>query len=170
VTSLTLVRRLQRSVGNPIVTAILRSPLHQLLSRRVVLISVVGRRTGRRYTLPVGYVSQDGTLDVLVANRDLKVWWRNLEGGAPVELLLRGRMIPAMAEALTFEWDARSFTIALRNYAAKNRRGAQAVGVRDVEDLTGLRLAADVAAMVRIYPPAARPAMGDTSTSDRART
>jgi F420H(2)-dependent quinone reductase len=170
VTSPTLVGRLQRSVGNPIVTAILRSPLHQLLSRRVVLITVVGRRTGRRYIIPVGYVRQDGTLDVLVADRDLKVWWRNLVGGAPVELLLDGRIIPARAEALTFERNKRAFIVALRNYVAGNRRGAQAVGIRDVEDVPGLRFAADVVAMVRIYLPAARSAMGGTSTSDRART
>jgi len=161
---------LLRYVANPIVSAILRSPLHRLLSRRVMLITVVGRRTGRRYTLPVSYVSQGRALDVLVAHRELKVWWRNLEGGAPVELLLDGRMIPARAEALTFERDKRAFIVALRNYVAGNRRGAQAVGIRDVEDVPGLRFAADVVAIVKIDLPAARLAMGGTSTSDRART
>lgn len=161
---------LLRHVGNPIVSAILRSPLHRLLSRRVMLITVAGRRTGTRYTLPVAYVSQPGTLDVLIVDKDLKVWWRNLEGCAPVELLLQGRIIRARAEALTFERDPMSFIVALRNYAASNRRSAQAVGVRDVEDLRALHFTADVVAIVKIYLPAARPAVGDTSTSDRART
>jgi F420H(2)-dependent quinone reductase len=159
---------LLRYVGNPIVSTILRSSLHRMLSRCVLLIMVVGRRTGRRYTMPVGYVRQDGTLDVLVANRDKKAWWRNLETPAPVELVLDGQVIRGRAEALTFAKDPRSFMGALRNYAARNRRGARAVGIRDVEDLAGLRLASDNVAMVRISLPATRPATGDTSASERA--
>lgn len=155
VTSTTLVGSLLRYVGNPIVTAVLRSPMHPMLSRSVLLLTVRGRRTGTWYTVPVGYISQDGTLVVLVANRQVKAWWRNLEGGAPVVLVLRGRVLLARAEALTFERDARSFTFALRNYVAKNRRGARAVGMRDVEDLAGLRSAASNIAIVKIHPKAA---------------
>ena len=66
VTNTTLVGRLQRYVGNPVVSAILRSPIHGMLSRRVMLLTVRGRRTGTWYTVPVGYVRQDGALDVLV--------------------------------------------------------------------------------------------------------
>ncbi len=161
---------LLRYIGNPIVSAILRSALHPILSRRVMLITVVGRRTGRRYTFPVGYVSEGGTLDVLVADRELKRWWRNLEGGAAVELVLRGRIIRASAEAVTFDGDPRAFTVALRNYTARNRREAQAVGIRDVEDVNGLRFAADVVAMVKVHLPTPRPTTGDTSASERART
>jgi len=134
------------------VAAVLRSPLHPMLSGTVLLLTVRGRRTGRWYTIPVGYVSQDGTLDVLVANGQTKAWWRNLEGGSPVLLVLRGQVVRARAEALTFERDARSFTLALRNYVAKNRRGARAVGILDVEDLAGIRSAASNAVIVKIYP------------------
>ncbi|HXN03256.1 MAG TPA: nitroreductase/quinone reductase family protein [Candidatus Acidoferrum sp.] len=151
-------------------TAILRSPLHQLLSRNLMLLTVRGRRTGTWHTVPVGYVRQNGALDVLVANRQVKAWWRNLEGGAPVQIVLRGRTIFTRAEALTFERDARSFTFALRNYVAKNRQGARAVGIRDVEDVAGLRSAARSVAIVKVYPPITRRPAGDASTSDRART
>ena len=148
----------QRRVGNPIVTAILRSPAHGILSGRTMLLTVVGRRTGNRYTIPVGYVHQDGTLDVLVAGRALKTWWRNLEGGAPVELLLRRRTVAGHAQALTFDLDPRRFTVALRNYVARNPSGARAVGMRDVEDLAGLRAAAGDVAMViiRLEPAPSR--------------
>jgi F420H(2)-dependent quinone reductase len=170
VASTTLVATLQRHVGNPLVTAILRSPLHPMLSRSVMLLTVRGRRTGKWYTVPVGYVSQDGALDVLVANRQVKTWWRNLEGGAPVELGLRGRLVSARAEALTFERDARSFTFALRNYVAKNRQGARAVGIRDVEDIAGLRSAGGTVAMVKVDLPATRRASGDVTAREQAGT
>ena len=45
--------------ANPVVRAVLSSPFHPLLSRNLALITVTGRRTGRRYTFPVGY-RQDG--------------------------------------------------------------------------------------------------------------
>jgi len=41
--------------ANPVVKWILRSRLHRLLSAHLLLISVTGRRTGRVYTIPVGY-------------------------------------------------------------------------------------------------------------------
>jgi len=109
-------------------------------------------------------------LDVLVTNRQMKSWWRNLEGGAPVELVLHGRAIRARAEAFTFERDARSFTFALRNYVARNPRGARAVGVRDVEDLAGLRSAAGTIAMVKVHLPGARPSTGDVAAPEWARS
>jgi hypothetical protein len=141
---------IQRYLGNPIVVAILRSPVHWILSGRVMLLTVVGRRTGRRYTIPVWYTRQNGTLDVLVAGKQVKTWWKNLEGGAPVELLLRRRLLAGIAEALTFEQDPRRFTAALRNYVAANPRGAGGVGIRDVEHLAGLRSATGRVTMVII--------------------
>jgi hypothetical protein len=45
--------------GNPLIALILRSPLHPLVSRRLALITVTGRRSGRTYTFPLGY-EQDG--------------------------------------------------------------------------------------------------------------
>ena len=44
---------------NPVVRAVLSSPLHPLLSRNLALITITGRRSRRRYTFPVGY-HQDG--------------------------------------------------------------------------------------------------------------
>jgi hypothetical protein len=165
----TLPDVLLRYVGNPIVGAILRSPLHGMLSRHLMLLTVVGRRTGRRYTMPVGYVSQDGALDVLVANRPLKLWWRNLEGGAPVALVLRGRFAWGRAEALTVERNPRAFMFALRNYVAGNPAGARAVGIQDVEDLAGLRSAAGGVAMVRIELPTTSSTPEDSTASEHAR-
>ncbi|HKP88609.1 MAG TPA: nitroreductase/quinone reductase family protein [Thermoleophilaceae bacterium] len=81
---------LLNQTGNRAVRGILRSPLHGLLSRRLALIAVTGRRSGRVYTIPVGY-SRDGDLVTIgVGWPDRKVWWRNLRDGAPVRIRLRG--------------------------------------------------------------------------------
>ena len=72
---------------NPFVAALLRSPLHGLLSRQLMLLTYTGRTTGKRYTIPVGYTRDGETLIVFTS----RGWRRNLRGGAPVEVLLQGR-------------------------------------------------------------------------------
>ena len=77
--------------GNPAVRLVLRSPLHMLLSRRMALITVTGRTSGREFTFPVGYERRGETVRITVAWPKHKRWWRNLTGpGAPVRMHLRG--------------------------------------------------------------------------------
>jgi hypothetical protein len=79
-------------VINPVVGWLIRSPLHRLASRRLALITYTGRRSGRRYTIPVGYQIVDRQLTITVGSPERKVWWRSLTGtGAAVELVVRGR-------------------------------------------------------------------------------
>jgi len=73
-------------VVNPAVRALLRSPAHRLVSGHLMLLTVTGRRTGRTFTFPVGYREDGDRLRVHVASPERKRWWRNLRGGAPVEV------------------------------------------------------------------------------------
>jgi len=92
--SIRLLRRLK-----PVVVAILRSPLHGLLSRDVLLLHYRGRRSGRAFTLPLSFVEDGGAL-YLCTRPGASDWWRNLKGGAEVELTRRGRRVRAAAEVL----------------------------------------------------------------------
>lgn len=76
--------------GNRAIALLLRSPLHPLVSRRLTLITVTGRRSGVRHTLPVAYSESEQRLTIPVMWPERKLWWRNLRGGAPVWLRLRG--------------------------------------------------------------------------------
>jgi deazaflavin-dependent oxidoreductase (nitroreductase family) len=91
-----VTKRLQR-FGNLFVIVLLRSPLHRLLSRSLVLVTYRGRRSGRSFTVPVMYAESTGELIVLVGHPERKSWWRNLREGAPVELRLRGRRLHGTA-------------------------------------------------------------------------
>jgi deazaflavin-dependent oxidoreductase (nitroreductase family) len=90
--------RTQRS-GNAAVRLLLRSPLHRALSGRLLTITVIGRRTGREYAIPVGYAEHDGALLVGTAG----TWRRNLRPGTPVKIRLRGRDRQADPEVITDE-------------------------------------------------------------------
>ncbi len=99
---------------NPIVTAILRSPFHGLMSGAYVLVTFKGRKSGAAYSTPVQY-KRDGDTLAFVTRRK-RLWWRNLQGGAPVSLWLKGRAQPATADVLTGP-DAVVATEIIRIYA-----------------------------------------------------
>ena len=86
-----MVRRRQafwwvRTLFNPLAKTTLRSPLHGGMSRRLLLITFPGRKSGKQYTTPISYVQHGDTLLLGVGGR----WWKNLRGGVPVQVRLRG--------------------------------------------------------------------------------
>jgi len=85
---------------NPVVAWVLRSPLHPLLGTAFLLLHVTGRKTGRRYWIPVGYQRDGDTITVLVSRAPRKQWWRNYREPGRVEVLLRGRTLQGRAHVL----------------------------------------------------------------------
>ena len=84
---------------NPLFRRLLRSPLHGLASWYVVMLRFEGRRTGMRYETPVAYHrADDGALEALTSVYGK--WWRNLESGAPVTVLHRGRSAAARVDVV----------------------------------------------------------------------
>src|SRR5215472_2092156 len=87
---------------NRIVRAVLRTPLVSLLAgTRLVTLYVVGRKSGRRYTVPVAYTKHEG--DLLIGTPF--GWGRNLRTGDPVEILLKGRRRVADVRVMLDEQD-----------------------------------------------------------------
>ena len=52
-------------MGNPLVRMLLGSPLHGVLDGSFLVLHLTGRKTGRRYNIPVGYVDMEGRLAVV---------------------------------------------------------------------------------------------------------
>jgi deazaflavin-dependent oxidoreductase (nitroreductase family) len=123
--------------GNDFMSWVLRSPLHGLLSNGMMLITVAGRKTGKKYTTPVGYYREGDHLWILTS-RDRK-WWRNLEGGAKVDLVFRRDPVTAFAE---LELNQKSVEAHLCAYLRHIPHAAKALGIRvqngiaNTEDIT----------------------------------
>ena len=83
---------------NPIMRTLLRSPLHSLVSKDMMLMTYTGRKSGKSYTTPMSYLTIEGSL-YTISTRE-RTWWRNLRGGAEVELRLQGQDVPAWAESI----------------------------------------------------------------------
>lgn len=112
----------------PLVLAILRSPLHWMLSRDVLAMSYRGRRSGSLYTLPLSYVAKTdspsnsaGAKTLYLCTRPAESqWWRNLQGGAAVELLLKGKV--TQAKAWILDASSREALEGLRLFLQRNPR------------------------------------------------
>jgi deazaflavin-dependent oxidoreductase (nitroreductase family) len=107
--------------------AILRSPLHSLMSRRFLLLSFQGRKTGRRYQLPLAYLRRNGNVIMTTDSG----WWRNLKGGRPVQLQLTGRTLKGTAWAVT---DDAEVGAALRELLAAQPSYARLAGLHTNAD------------------------------------
>jgi deazaflavin-dependent oxidoreductase (nitroreductase family) len=77
---------------------LLRSPLHFLLDSTLMLVTVTGRKTGKRYTIPVGYQRDGDRIVVLVSRRRTKTWWKNYRQRGPIEVHSRGETRTGSAE------------------------------------------------------------------------
>jgi deazaflavin-dependent oxidoreductase (nitroreductase family) len=84
---------------NPIVILILRSPLHSLMDKSTILITLTGRKSGKKYTFPVSYM-RDGDTLMMISQREHS-WWKNLRGSAQATLYMQGHLSKASAEVFT---------------------------------------------------------------------
>jgi hypothetical protein len=78
---------------------ILRSPLHGIMSKKVLLLSFTGRKSDKRYTLPLSYVQSGATL--LLGTQT--PWWKNLRGGVPVTARVQGKTVTGIADVISDE-------------------------------------------------------------------
>jgi deazaflavin-dependent oxidoreductase (nitroreductase family) len=91
-----------QALANRIVRGVLRAPLlSRLAGSRLLTVYVVGRKSGRRYTVPVAYTRHEG---VLLIGTPFG-WGRNLRTGEPVTIRLKGRKRLADVQVLTDERD-----------------------------------------------------------------
>jgi len=110
--------------GNDFVKFFLRTPLHVFMGK-TMLITVTGRKTGKKYTTPVGYYRLDGYLWI-ISSRD-RTWWRNVKDGAEVSLHLHGKDVSGFAEAVLNEETVANQVL---EYVRQIPMSAKSLGVR----------------------------------------
>jgi deazaflavin-dependent oxidoreductase (nitroreductase family) len=130
---------------NRILVRLLRSPLSRLVDGGLMLLTVTGRRNGRTFTFPVQYVEDGRVLWVYAGGNGAKSWWRNLVNGADVEVLLRRRVYPATAIAVTPAEAPELVEDGLRRYVDRFPATSRRLGIA-----TGNRLAFEQAAATTV--------------------
>lgn len=88
--------------SNALISTVLRTPLlHRMISHQLLLLTFTGRKSGKRYTTPVGYFREGKTVTILT--KWFRPWWRNFQNPAPVEVRIAGKVRSGTAKALTDE-------------------------------------------------------------------
>jgi hypothetical protein len=109
--------------GNGLVLAVLRSPVHRLLSGMVIELRYTGRRTAREYVLPVQYAGTGERLVVRPQAVKRSNWWRNFHTPTPVTVRLAGQIRRGTAHLVTAPEPA--WEQARRFYSSRWRRQAK---------------------------------------------
>ena len=86
------------SPANRLVSWLLRSQFHSLASKGLMLVSWSGRKTGRSFSIPVGYQREEDSVLVLISKPMEKAWWKNFRTPWPAELTIRRKVRTAMGE------------------------------------------------------------------------
>ncbi|SHN02609.1 PNPOx family protein [Actinacidiphila paucisporea] len=109
---------------NVLVRGLLRTPgLSRVIGTRLVTLYVVGRKSQRRYSVPVAYLAEGD--DLLIGTSF--GWGRNLRTGEPVAIRLKGRRRWADVQVATRESDVLS---AYAHMAQVNPTFAKFNGIR----------------------------------------
>ena len=103
--------------ANKIMAGILRSPLHGLLSGMMMLVTFAGRKSGKQFTTPVSQIRLGGRLLFFSSGAR---WVRNLRGGAPFTVRIKGRDQRAAAEIVD---DPEAVLRVTKEYLAKEGVG-----------------------------------------------
>lgn len=82
-------------LANPILKRVLRSPRAKI-GEMILLLTFTGRKSGKKFTTPIGYRRVGDKTLVLFTDSP---WYKNLLGGAPVTVMLKGREMSGWAVA-----------------------------------------------------------------------
>ena len=81
---------------NSLVKLLLRSPFHSRVSNTLMLLTFTGRKSGKAFTLPIGYLQQDGEVLVFTDHK----WWKNVQAHPTVGMLIKGKKLQGIAEVV----------------------------------------------------------------------
>jgi deazaflavin-dependent oxidoreductase (nitroreductase family) len=125
-----------QGLANRIVRGLLRTPLIcRGIGKRLITVYVVGRASGRHYTIPVAYTRHD---EALLVGTPFG-WGRNLRTGQPVDIRLQGKRRRADVDVFTDEADVVEYYAIMardnHNFAKFNKIGLDSGGTPDPNDL-----------------------------------
>jgi deazaflavin-dependent oxidoreductase (nitroreductase family) len=110
-------------LANTIVKWLLRSPLHGSVSKQIMLVTFRGRKSGKLFNTPVGYM-REGQSVIFFTDHS---WWKNLVNGAPVTLHIQGKKLEGTSQVV-FD-DKEQIARELQSYIEQRPAAARAYSI-----------------------------------------
>lgn len=111
---------------NPVMTTLLRSPLHRVVSGGIALLHFQGRKSGREFVVPLSYV-RDGDTVMFLSSRNT-VWWKNFRDG-DVAVSIEIARESHTGSAQLWENDSEELRDRVRRFLAALPRDARVYGI-----------------------------------------
>jgi len=112
---------------NPVMTALLRSPLHGVASGTIALLHFRGRKSGREFVTPLSYTRENDTVRFLSAHSTR--WWMNLRGEpAPVSIEIARERVTGKARL--WDGDSEQLREGVRLFLCALPRDAKVYGIK----------------------------------------
>jgi hypothetical protein len=112
---------------NPVMTALLRSPLHGITSNNIALLHFCGRKSGREFVTPLSYTRDGDTIRFMSAHSTR--WWMNFGGEpAPVSIEIARETVTGKARLL--DGDSEQLREGVRRFLAALPRDAKVYGIK----------------------------------------
>ena len=105
-------------VVNKFPMLLLRSPLYDLMSKSVLLLTFTGYKSGKKYTTLVTYLREDDEVLMTTASP----WWKNLRGESGASVMRPGEV---------FQYPRSSCMVEGYNGDPRGREGGSACGSCD---------------------------------------
>jgi hypothetical protein len=90
-----------------------------------MVVSYIGRKSGKTYHTPVDYSRSGDTLLTISYKR--RTWWRNMRGGVPVTIRLKGKDVHGQAEVVE---DDQGVMEGFKDFYGGDPRTARLFGVK----------------------------------------
>ena len=112
---------------NPVMTALLRSPLHGIASGTIALLHFRGRQSGREFVTPLSYTRENDKIRFLSAHSTR--WWMNLRGEAvPVSIEIARET--HTGKARLWDGDSEQLREGVRVFLSALPRDARVYGIK----------------------------------------
>ena len=112
---------------NPVMTALLRSPLHGITSNNIALLHFRGRKSGREFVTPLSYTREDNTVRFLSAHSTR--WWMNLRG-EPASVSIEIARETVTGKARLWDGDSEQLREGVRRFLTALPRDAKVYGIK----------------------------------------
>ena len=112
---------------NPVITAVLRSPLHGIASGSIALLHFRGRKSRREFVTPLSYTRENATVRLLSAHSTR--WWMNFRVEAtPVSIEIARETYTGKARL--WDGDSERLREGVRRFLSALPRDAKVYGIK----------------------------------------
>ena len=117
---------------NPLMKLILNSPLHGRLSKRVMVLSFTGRKSGKRYSTPVAYVWEGDQVIVVT----FSPWRNNFKEPAPVQMRIQGKSVSGTAVLVNDPLRIKQIVHTMMHSSGKEMMQRMGLWIEDLDSLS----------------------------------